>query len=58
MSDRQTGSVASCPSNLFLNWRLSLVLSGNLWQLFSQRCENIINQIKELYLAFEKTTLL
>ena len=60
MSGRQTGSAASCPSMLFFNWRLFLVLSGNLFkrisrriQLFSQRCENIINQIKESYLAFE-----
>ena len=60
MSGRQTGSTASCPSMLFLNWRLFLVLSGNLFeliskriQLFSKRCENIINQINESYLAFE-----
>ena len=60
MSSRQTGSAASCPSMLFLNWRLYLVLSGNLFklisrriQLFPQRYENIINQIKESYLAFE-----
>ena len=60
MSGRQTGSAASFLSMLFLNWRLFLVLSGNLFrlisrriQLFSQRCENIINQMKESYLAFE-----
>ena len=60
MFGRQTGSAASCPSMLFRNWRLYLVLSGNLFklisrriQLYSQRCENIINQIKESYLAFE-----
>ena len=39
---------------------VDFVLSGNFFklilrriQLFSQRCENIINQIKESYLAFE-----
>ena len=60
MSSRQTGSAASFPSMPFLNWRLYLVLSGNLFkliskriQLLSQRCENIINQITESNLAFK-----
>ena len=52
ISGQQAGSAASCPSMLFLKWRLSSVLNGNLFelisrriQLFSQRCENIINHM-------------
>ena len=53
MSVLKTGSAASFPSMLFLNWRLHLVLSGNSFklisrriQLFSQRCKTSLIRLK------------
>ena len=47
-------------SLLFLKWRLSLFLGGNLFRLSQGEiqiflCENIINQMKELYLKISES---
>ena len=39
MFGRQTGGATPCLLILFFNWRLSFVLSGNLFKLISRRIQ-------------------